>query len=131
MIKHSGLHAARGQIAWILALILSTAVVVKLEQLELGSRLSALTSNPRAQSELSIETTLQQARLRAADPANAAVIDQAHLLIALSLAGTREVSKPDMLTQEAMRAVAAIESTGPSDPILLHALALCRRVFGV
>lgn len=131
MIKHSGLHAARGQIAWLLALILSTAVVVKLEQLELGSRLSALVSNPLAQTGLTIDATLEQARLRAADPANAAVTDQAHLLIALSLAGTQETVKPEMLVQEAEQAIAAIESTAPRDPVLLQAIALCRKVFAL
>ncbi|MFO8126220.1 hypothetical protein [Yoonia sp.] len=129
MMKHSGLHAARGQIAWIIALIVSTAIVVKLEQLELGSRLSALSSNPLAQTELTADIILEQARLRAADPANAAVTDQVHLLIALSLAGTLEGADLDALTDEAARTIAAIERIAPSDPVLLDAVALCRSVF--
>lgn len=131
MTKHSGLHAARGQIAWILALIVSTAIVVKLEQLELGSRLAALTTNPLAETELAADITLQQARLRAADPANAAVIYQIQLLLALSLEGTRNGADLDTLTVEAAQTIAAIESAAPSDPVLLDAIRLCRAVFGI
>lgn len=131
MIKHSSLHAARGQIAWILALIVSTAIVVKLEQLQLGSRLSALASNPLAETELTANFVLEQARLRAADPANAAVSDQLHLLIALSLTGTQESTDRNTMIEEVSQTIEAIESTAPSDPALLDALALCRSVFSI
>jgi len=131
MTKTSGLYEARGQIAWILALIISTAVVVRLEQLELGSQLSVLATNPLAETELAGDITLQQARLRVADPAIATVPDQIHLLAALVLAGTQDNADLDALRTEAAQTVAAIESTSPTDPVLLDAINLCRSTFGL
>ncbi|MFN3663394.1 hypothetical protein [Yoonia sp.] len=131
MIKHSGLHAARGQIGWILALIVSTAVVVKLEQLELGAQFATLTVNPLAEPALPLDHDLARARLLAPDPATAAPMDQARLLIALSLAGTQDAADFDALAAEAAQTVADVEATVPSDPVLLNAIALCRSVFAL
>lgn len=131
MTKTSGLYEARGQMAWILALIISTAVVVRLEQLELGSQLSMLATNPLAETELAADITLQQARLRVTDPATATVPDQIHLLAALVLAGTQEGADIAALRADAAQTIAAIQSTDPSDPLLLNAMSLCRDVFGL
>lgn len=46
MKRRSALHAAREQIVWIAALVISTAIVVQLERLELQGTNEALTSNP-------------------------------------------------------------------------------------
>lgn len=131
MTKTSGLYEARGQMAWILALIISTAVVVRLEQLELGSQLSMLATNPLAETELAADITLQQARLRVTDPATATVPDQIHLLAALVLAGTQEGADIAALRADAAQTIAAIQSTDPSDPLLLTAMSLCHDVFGL
>ena len=131
MTKSSGLYEARGQIAWILALIISTAIVVRLEQLELGSQLSVLASNPLAETELAGDITLQQARLRAPDPATASPTDQIHLLTALILAGTQGTADMAVLAAEAADTIAAIEGGDPADPALRDAISLSRSFFGL
>lgn len=131
MIKSSGLHAARGQIAWLLALAISTTIVIRLEQLELGSRLSALTTNPQADTGLAADITVQQARLRAPDAATAPVPDQIHLITALVFAGTQNSGDIPALRAEAAQIIAEIESTAPTDPVLLDAIRLCQAVLGI
>lgn len=131
MTKTSGLYEARGQIAWILALIVSTAVVVRLEQLELGSQMSTLTTNPLAEIEMASDITLQQARLKVDDLTTASVTDQVYLLTALVLVAMQDGADIAALHEEAAQTIAAIESTNPTDRVLLDAIRLCRGVFNI
>ena len=131
MTRNSGLYEARGQIGWILALIVSTAVVVWLEQLEVGSQLSVLATNPLTDTELGTDSSLQQAWLQVDDPATAAVKDQVNQLTALVRAGLEDGADIAALRQEAAQTIAAIESTDPTDRVLLDAIRLCRGVFNI
>ncbi|WP_322896091.1 MULTISPECIES: hypothetical protein [unclassified Yoonia] len=131
MTRNSGLYEARGQIGWILALIVSTAVVVWLEQLEVGSQLSVLATNPLTDTELGTDSSLQQAWLQVDDPATAAVKDQVNQLTALVRAGLEDGADIAALRQEAAQTIAVIESTDPTDRVLLDAIRLCRGVFNI
>ena len=57
-MRHRAWHVARGQIAWILALVVSTAIVVRLEQIDFEGRVSLLTTNP-----FSVEPMMSDAML--------------------------------------------------------------------
>lgn len=131
MTETSGLYEARGQIAWILALIASTAVVVWLEQLEVGPQLSVLATNPLTESALGIDSSLQQTWLQEEDAATMAVKAQVNQLTALVLAGLEDGADIAALREEAAQTVAAIESTNPADRVLLDAIMLCRSVFNI
>lgn len=131
MKKTSGFYEARGQIAWILALIVSTAVVVWLEQFQVGPQLSVLATNPLADTEPGPDSSLQQAWLQVDDPATAAVRDQVDVLTTLVLVGLKDGANIAALREEATQTIAAIESTNPTDRVLLDAIRLCRGVFNI
>jgi len=131
MKNPSGWVAARGQIAWILALLISTGIVIQLERLDLGSRLGTLEANPFAEPREALPRPLEQARARAPDPASAAAADQAALLLALSLAALQRDADRGALSAEAAAAVEAIEAAGDPGPLVNDALTLTRRVFGL
>jgi hypothetical protein len=129
MQRFEGLHAARGQIAWILALILSTAIVVQLERLDVGSQLTVLAQNPLADAALSHDIALEQARSRAPDPATAAAEDQVNLLLTLAMAANDDPATLTDLRPQADEVVTAIAASDPSDPAVISAMALVVTVF--
>jgi len=131
MKGRNGWVAARGQIAWILALLVSTAIVVQLERLELGSRPAVLDTNPLTEDGPAWALALHEARAQAPDPSNATPIAQASLLLALSLAALQPDADTEMLAAEAAAAIDAFGSLTEHDPLVDDALALTRRVFGL
>lgn len=131
MTPNNGWRMARGQIAWILGLIVSTAIVIQLERLELGTRFGALDANPLAEAEPAWAQALHDARARAPDPANAAPQDQAALLLALSMAALQGAADTPSLAPEAAAVIDAIGPLAASDPLVSDAASLARRVFGL
>jgi len=129
MKGRNGWVAARGQIAWILALLVSTAIVVQLERLELGSRPAVLDTNPLTEGGPAWPLALHEARAQAPDPSSATPIAQASLLLALSLAALQPDADTEMLAAEAAAVIDAIGSLTESDPLVDDVVALTRRVF--
>jgi len=129
MKGRNGWVAARGQIAWILALLVSTAIVVQLERLELGSRPAVLDTNPLTEDGPAWALALHEARAQAPDPSNATPIAQASLLLALSLAALQPDADTEMLAAEAAAAIDAIGSLTEPDPLVDDVVALTRRIF--
>lgn len=130
MKANSGWTMARGQIAWILALMISTAIVIQLERLDIGAQFASLDSNPLAEAEPAWAQMLIDARAQAPDPANASPQDQAALLLALSLAGLQEDAEMLRLAEEATAAIEAISLSDETPPIVVEAVAIALRVFG-
>lgn len=121
--------AARGQMAWILALLVSTAIVVQLERLDLGSRVADRDANSLAQGGPALEQTLRDARARVAEPSSAKPKAHATLLLALSLAALQPQAATETLADEAAAVIDAIGSLSAQDPLVHDAVALTRRVF--
>ena len=130
MKANNGWTMARGQIAWILALIVSTAIVIQLERLEIGARLGSLDSNPLAEADPAWSQALHDARGQTPDPGNAAPQDQAALLLALSLAALQDDADTALLAEEAAAVIDAIGALAAADPLVSDAKAMARRVFG-
>lgn len=129
MKANSGWIMARGQIGWILGLIVSTAIVIQLERLEIGARLGSLDANPLAEAEPAWSQALHDLRAQTPDPANAAPQDQAALLLALSLAGLQEGANTSQLAAEVTATIDAIGLSDASDPLVIEATEVARRVF--
>lgn len=91
------LIGARGQIAWILALTLSTAAIIHLERLDIGNQqaaeaAAAQATDARLAGEAQAALAEAEARL-AASPSDATVV--ASLLLALSTAVQAGVLEPN------------------------------------
>ncbi len=121
--------AARGQIAWILALLVSTAIVVQLERLELGARLAVLNSNPMGDNGWT--QVLREARVQAEANDRFEPTAQVILLLSLSLAGMQPEADKALLATEAAAVIKAIGPDLGSDPLVEDAVALAQRVFGL
>ncbi len=121
--------AARGQIAWILALLVSTAIVVQLERLDLGSRLAVLNSNPTGDSGWA--QVLREARVQAEANDSLEPTAQVILLMSLSLAGMQPDADSEMLATEAAAVIDALGNDLEPDPLVEDAVALAQRVFGL
>jgi len=130
MKANSGWTTARGQIAWILGLIISTAIVIQLERLDIGAQLASLDTNPLANAEPAWMQVLHNARAQAPDPVNASPQDQAALLLALSLAGLQEGADTLLLANEATATITEIGLSADSDTLVNDALAVVLRVYG-
>ena len=131
MKTNNGWITARGQIAWVLALIVSTAIVIQLERLDVGSRLSTLEINPMTASDSPWPEVLKEARSRTADPSNATSQDQAALLLALALSVLQGHADKSELAAEAESAIDAIGPVAERDALLHNALNVARGVFGL
>ena len=131
MKARNGLIMARGQMAWILGLLVSTAIVVQLERLELGSRLAVLETNPLAQTDPASAQALRDARIPTLDPGSATPSQQAELLLALSLVALQPGANRDALEAEAVSVIDAIGVNADDDPLLRDAVTLAQRVFGL
>ena len=129
MKGRNGWVAARGQIAWILALLVSTAIVVQLERLELGSHPAVLDTNPLAEGGSAWALALREARAKAPDPRSATPTAQASLLLALSLAALQPDANTEMLAAEAAAVIDSIGSLTVPNPLVDDVVALTRRVF--
>lgn len=121
---------ARGQIAWILALVVSTAVIVRLEQVDFGNRLLGLTKNPFNGANLPadrVTSLLARAKAdlaaRPDDPAARAV-----LLIALSLAAQGR-AVPDSVAATYTTEAESLLATAADDPLSQAAALLAEASF--
>lgn len=75
MKQSEAMTGARGQIAWILALIMSTAAIIYLERLDLGAPASLVASSTGLAAQATGAVTAAEDRYRAApDPASAAAL---------------------------------------------------------
>jgi hypothetical protein len=127
-MRRSALHAARSQIAWILALVISTAIVVRLEQVSFEDRLSLLTANP-----FKVEATLSEAMLTRVTAADWGTSDL-HLaqkatsmaLVLMSQPVTSEVMTDAIATLAATRAQSEIAD--PADRPMLEVAATILQV---
>jgi len=129
MKNSSGWRAARGQIAWILGLLISTAIVIQLELIDLGPKSMVLDTNSMAQNETIWSQALLQARSRATDPRTASSQDQVALLLALSLTALESERIREMLQAEALGVINALGNIADPDPLLTEAVALTRQIF--
>lgn len=130
MTPNNGWSMARGQLAWILGLIVSTAIVIQLERLDISARLGSLDTNPLAEPQPTWAQALQNARMQAPDPGSATPQNQAALLLALSVAGLQEEAETIRLADEVAAVIDAISLSDESDPLVTDATAVARRVFG-
>ncbi|WP_114964560.1 hypothetical protein [Alkalilacustris brevis] len=126
MRLRESLALARGQIAWILALVVSTGIIIQLERVDFQGRLSLLERNPLAGMEAGTgDAALESARAAYAqspdDP-----LPQAQMLTALTLAALSD--GPDALRVEA-RAVLAAVSPDSDNTVLNAAIALAETAF--
>ncbi|NAZ36863.1 hypothetical protein [Rubellimicrobium sp. CFH 75288] len=127
MRKRSALHAARGQIAWILALIVSTAIVVRLEHVSFEAERSALVSNPFSGQESDPVALLARTR-EAASRGDTGLAQHA---TALALALARAPGDPVLAAEaRAIRSEAEARLAGREDPVLAAAAALLGEVLG-
>lgn len=128
MRKDSGWVAARGQIAWILALIVSITIIVQLEQVDFGKRLALLEENPLARTQLSVEAAtkaLADARTALqASPQNPHA--RAVMLVALSIANQAGIVADDTGQAEAQSLIATAH---PDDALWQSALILATASF--
>ncbi|MDG3039786.1 hypothetical protein [Roseicyclus marinus] len=127
MKRRSALHAAREQIVWIAALVISTAIVVQLERLELQGTNEALTSNPFDSSTPPAADLLAQIRALG-DGQAAGAQTMAQDATALALVLLMADTPVDMtLRAEAEAMLLTLQdrlSGGDDDPILRSAQAL-------
>ncbi|WP_071795279.1 hypothetical protein [Natronohydrobacter thiooxidans] len=119
MKPDSGWISARYQIAWLLGLIVSIAIVVQLERLDLGISLDGPEDS----------STIDGLRTRVPDIQAASAEELAAVMLALSAAGLQD---PDpSLTAEAAALLDAIPPHLAADPLLIEAGAIMQRVFGL
>ncbi len=122
-MRRSALHAARSQIAWILALVISTAIVVRLEQVSFEDRISLLAANP-----FKVETAMSEAMLARITAADWGTSDL-HLaqkatslaLVLMSQPVTPEITADAIATLAATRAQS--EKADPADRPMLEVAA--------
>lgn len=128
MKRRSALHAAREQIVWIAALIVSTGIVVQLERLELQGANAALTSNPFDSSATPTAALLAEIRARGGGQAtDARVMAQDATALALVLLIAADPVDTTLRAEaEAMRQALEnrLRGGGDDDPILRSAQAL-------
>jgi len=126
MKRREALATARGQIAWILALVISTAIIIQLERVDFANQVAVLARNPLlVLSPDATDTALAAARaahLQAPDSPDA----QAQLLTALSLRAL--VADVETLRPEAHALIAAIHDR--DTPIMAAAIEIATAVFG-
>lgn len=132
MSVRSGWYGARAQVAWILALVLSTAAIVYLERFDLNpasSRLDAANPFGTASADIAKEAT---AALAAAEAAYSAEPDDtptgALLLVALSVAANAGVTDAE---DAAARAAALIDVLDTQNPLVRSGRALAALSFGL
>lgn len=129
MKLRESLAMARGQIAWILALVVSTAIIIQLERVDFEGQLSLLERNPLAQ----VAPGSGDAALNTARAALAGASDdpqaQAQMLTALVLAAIAD-GTDDTLSAEADALLIALPPTSDiAEPVLKSAVAIARTVF--
>ena len=129
MKANSGFTMARGQIAWVFGLIVSTAIVIQLERLEIGARLGSLDTNPLAEVEPAWSQALHEARAQTPDPGTATPQDQAILLLALAQAGLQAGANTSELAAEVATVINAIGNLEEADPLVTYAAEVALRVF--
>ena len=127
MRTDSGWTSARGQIAWLLGLVVSTAIVVHLERLELGGILVGLDTNPLSQQHLSDQITLDDLRARVSNADPARTEDVVALLLALSSAAI--LNDDPELRDDAAALLGEIPAPIADDPLIIEASAITRRIF--
>lgn len=131
MKPRSGWSAARGQIAWILALIVSTGIVIQLERLDLGLRLAQLETGSLTKVEPPWSLTLRAARAAAPDPGQASQSEQLALVLALAMAGLHSDADPEALATEARAVINALGPDALQNAMVRDGVNLLKRIIGV
>ena len=131
MKAHEALAGARGQIVWIVALAVSTATIIQLERLDLGTPPATVAEAPTdGQRDIPLASDAYEALAAAAARVKAAPDDPdaaASLLLALSVA-----VRAGSLDREAgrTRALALMDKAAAAGPEWDPVLVLARLTFG-
>ncbi|MBQ2262789.1 MAG: hypothetical protein II336_15635 [Loktanella sp.] len=131
MMLSDGWVLARGQIAWILGLLVSTGVVIQLERLELGSRLSTLDSPRLSAPDAAAQQRLDELRTNPDLLMSASLADQLAVLLALSSIGIQSTENFDELRREAGAIIENLSMIEEPDPRLEKAMSLTSDIFGL